>query len=324
MLPYRKTVSGPVADQLTAFAHQGLPIVFLDGTPLAERNVVDGQLPTAAPTNALTKLLTQKNVYTTPNASGAVKIPIADIQPNLQFGGESVPFIEKRIGALDIFFLRNPSSAEKLVTADFHATGSPEIWDPWTGEHHPFTRFEQHAGSLRAHLEMDPYGSALLVFNPAAKPVAPSAPSSAVAVATAQIEIGQDGWKFHGVGMGPGSQPETIDMNLPTLMDWTSIDKLKNFSGRGLYTTTFEVPAKYLAKHPRISLDLGDVKHVAEISINGKPRPVLLLRPYRTDVTALLHSGENILQVTVVNAQYNALAAQSGSKLYPRPDRHRK
>ncbi|MHB1795507.1 MAG: glycosyl hydrolase [Acidobacteriaceae bacterium] len=314
MLPYQKTVSTPVADQLTAFAHQGLPIVFLGGTPLAERNVVDGQLPVIAATNPLAKLLREKNVHATPDASGAVKILIADIQPNLQFGGESVPFIEKHIGALDIFFLRNPSSAEKLVTADFHATGSPEIWDPWTGEHHPFTRFKQNAGALRAYLEMAPYGSALLVFNPAAKPVAPSAPSSAVAVPAAQIEIGQNGWKFHGVGMGPGSQPETIDMELPELMDWTTNDKLKNFSGRGQYTTTFEIPAKYLAKHPHILLDLGDVKDVAEISINGKPGPVLLLRPYRAEVTTLLHAGENTLQVTVVNAQYNALAARGADR----------
>ncbi|MHB1674320.1 MAG: glycosylhydrolase-like jelly roll fold domain-containing protein [Acidobacteriaceae bacterium] len=103
-------------------------------------------------------------------------------------------------------------------------------------------------------------------------------------------------------------------MELPELMDWTTNDKLKNFSGRGQYTTTFEIPAKYLAKHPHILLDLGDVKDVAEISINGKPGPVLLLRPYRAEVTTLLHAGENTLQVTVVNAQYNALAARGADR----------
>ena len=142
--------------------------MFVGSTPLTEPVVTDGQLPTAAPTDSLAKLHTEKNVYTTPDASGAVKILIANIQPNLQFNGESVPFIEKRIGSLDIFFLRNPSSAAKIVTADFHAKGSPEIWDPWTGEHHPFTQFEEHAGTVRARLDMDPYGSALLVFDPAA------------------------------------------------------------------------------------------------------------------------------------------------------------
>ncbi|MGO8717652.1 MAG: glycosyl hydrolase [Acidobacteriaceae bacterium] len=310
ILPHQKTVSTPVANQLIAFAHLGLPMVFLGSTPLAERNVVDGKLPTGASLNALAKILTEKNVHATPDASGAVKILDASIQPNLHFEGASVSFIEKRIGALDVFFLRNPSSEEKLVMADFHAAGSPEIWDPWTGERHPFTQFEMHAGTLRARLDMDPYGSTLLVFNPAAKPVAPAAQPPAIRVPPIQIAIGQNGWRFHGVGIGPGSHPETIDMELPELMDWTTNDKLKNFSGRGQYTTTFVVPANFLSRHPRILLDLGDVKDVAEISLNGKLGPVLLLRPYRADITPLLHAGENTLQVTVVNTQYNALSAR--------------
>jgi hypothetical protein len=309
ILPDQKTVTTPVADQLATFAHQGLPIVFLDGTPLVEPDATGGQLPTAGPTDSLAKLLTQKNVHATPDASSAVNILIANVQPNLQFEENSVPFIEKRIGSLDVFFLRNPSSAEKVVTADFHAKGSPEIWDPWTGEHHPFTHFEHHDGSLRAHFDMDPYGSTLLVFNPAAAPVTPTVLASGPVSSTAQIDIGQNGWKFRGVGIGPGSQPETVDLDIPALMDWTNNDKLKNFSGRGKYTTAFDLPAGYLASHPHILLDLGDVKDVAEISINGKPGPVLLLRPYRADVTALLHAGENTLQVTVVNTQYNALSA---------------
>ncbi|MHB1935048.1 MAG: glycosyl hydrolase [Acidobacteriaceae bacterium] len=310
ILPNQKTVTSQVADQLTAFARQGLPIVFVGDTPLAEQNAVDGQLPSRLTTNPLAKIEMEKNIHATPDASGAVEILDTGIQPNLHFDGASVPFIEKRIGPLDCFFLRNPSSAGKLVTADFHATGSPEIWDPWTGEHHPFTQFERHSGGLRARLKMDPYGSMLLVFNPAAKPVAPSPLASATALPSAQIEIGRNGWKFHGVGIGPGSQPETVDMELPELVDWTTTDKLKNFSGRGQYTTTFDMPANFLGSHPRILLDLGAVKDVAEISINGKPGPVLLLRPYRADVTALLHAGENTLQVTVVNAQYNALSAR--------------
>jgi alpha-L-rhamnosidase len=310
VLPNQKTVTTQVSDQLTTFARRGLPIVFVGSAPLTEPVVTDGKLPTAAPTASLSKLQTEKNVYTPPDASGAVKILAANIQPNLQFDGTSVPFIEKRIGSLDIFFLRNPSSAEKLVTADFHAKGAPEIWDPWTGEHHPFTQFQRQGGTMHTRLDMDPYGSTLLVFDPAGKPVKPTAFVSNTISPTAQIAVGENGWKFHGVGIGPGSQPESVDLDLPALVDWTSIDKLKNFSGRGQYTTTFDVHANYLASHPHILLDLGDVKDVAEISINGKPGPVLLLRPYRADVTGLLHAGENTLQVTVVNTQYNALSAR--------------
>ena len=119
--------------------------------------------------------------------------------------------------------------------------------------------------------------------------------------------------------MGPGSHSETINTELPNLEDWTMNDQLKNFSGRGQYTTTFTVPANLLSSHHRILLDLGDVKDVAEISINGKAGPVLLLQPYKADVTPLLHVGENTLQITVVNTLFNALSAQGLSKNY-RPE----
>ncbi|MGH9615301.1 MAG: glycosyl hydrolase [Acidobacteriaceae bacterium] len=314
ILPNQKTVTAQVAEQIASFARQGLPIVFVGATPLAERNVIDGKLPTGPDLNPLAKILSLSNIKVTPGASGAVKILDASIQPNLHFDGPSVPFIEKRIGTLDVFFLRNPSSASAHVQVDFHASGVPEVWDPWTGEHRPFTHFEQRNGGLRAHLDMPPYGSTLLVFDPSAKPVAPSAPSPDAGVSNAQLEIGQNGWKFHGAGIGPGSQPETIDMQIPTLMDWSTNDRLKNFSGRGQYTTTFDLSADFLSSHPHILLDLGDVKDVAEISINGKSGPVLLLRPYRADVAALLHEGENTLQVTVVNTLYNALSARGPNR----------
>ena len=63
-------------------------------------------------------------------------------------------------------------------------------------------------------------------------------------------------------------------------------------------------------------LDLGAVGDVAQISINGTEGPNLLLKPYSADVTSLLHAGENTLQITVVNALFNALSANGRSANY--------
>jgi len=72
--------------------------------------------------------------------------------------------------------------------------------------------------------------------------------------------------------------------------------------------------AQWAANNHLLSHVKAHGKDVAEISINGKPGPVLLLRPYRADVTTLLHAGENTLQVTVVNTQYNALSARGADR----------
>ena len=55
---------------------------------------------------------------------------------------------------------------------------------------------------------------------------------------------------------------------------------------------------------------------MAEININGKPGPHLLLQPYKADITSLLQDGENTLQITVVNALFNALSAQGSSAVF--------
>lgn len=315
VFPQQENLSAPLAIQLHAFARQGLPIVFTGGVPKTESPAVDGRLSTTPSVNTLGSILSA-HVRVAADTQDVAKILEASVPPNLHFHGASLPFIEKRIGTLDIFFLRNPTDAPAQISIDSHATGTAEIWNPWTGTIHPIADATRTNGALRLHLALDPYASTLLVFDPSGKPQAPPVDISALAQPEHQIAIGQSGWDFHGVGIGPGSHPETIDMKMASLEDWTMNDRLKNFSGRGQYTTTFNVPESLLQRHRRIVLDLGDVGDVAQITINGTQGPNLLLKPYRADVTPLLHAGENTLQITIVNALFNALSAQGRSADY--------
>lgn len=316
VIPQQKEISTKLADQLLEFARQGLHIVFIGDAPKEEPEVVGGQLPTNSGPSLPKSLLSANGVSETSNATVAVKVLESYLKPNLHFEGESLPFIEKRIGKLDIFFLRNPDDAAKQVMIDSAATGTPEIWDPWTGTIRPLAQFERKEADIRLPLHVDPYGSVLLVFDPDGTPAGDPIDMSAPTETATQIVVGQNGWKFHGIGIGPGSQPETVDMELQNLTDWTLNDQLKNFSGRGQYTTTVEVPDNFVGPDRRIVLDLGDVGNVAEISVNDKALPALLLRPYRTDVTQLLHSGNNVLQITVVNTLFNGLSAKGDNLNY--------
>jgi hypothetical protein len=316
VLPQQESLSVELSGQLVAFARQGLPIVFMGGVPTTEPNVVDGQLSGKPGPDLLRSVLTNGRVHVASDAKGVAKILDASVAPNLHFEGPSLPFIEKRIGKLDIFFLRNPGDNAKQTIIECHAIGTPELWNPWTGDIRPLEHFERSGSTVRVPIHVDPYGSVLLLFDPDGKPTGKPVDMSAPAQPELQIALGQNGWDFHGRGIGPGSQPEVIDMKMPSLEEWTMTHQLKNFSGRGQYTTTFTVPAPLLGSHRRIVLDLGDVKDVAEININGKPGPQLLLRPYRADVTSLLQAGENTLQITVVNTLFNALSGRGRSANY--------
>jgi hypothetical protein len=313
VLPKQDNLSVPLADQLVKFAHQGLPIVFMGDVPKTQASVVDGEFPSQPGPDTLRNILTASHVHLASDAPGVRKVLQSSVAPNLRFKGAPLPFIEKRIGKLDAFFLRNPDDEARQTTIEAHALGTPEIWNPWTGEIHPLANFQRTGSTVRIPMDVDPYGSVLLLFDPDGKPTSKPMAMSAPALPKLQIAVGQNGWEFHGVGIGPASHPEVIDMKMPSLEDWTMTDGLRNFSGRGQYTTTFTVPDALVDGHSHIILDLGDVKDVAQISINGKPGPELLLQPYRADVTSLLHAGENTLQITVTNDLFNALSANGPS-----------
>ncbi len=313
---HSETISPALASQILAFARQGLPIIFTGAVPRTNSPIVDGHLTTRPGPDILRAILNSGNARLASNPSGVVPLLTPAVAPGLRFHGASLPFIEKRIGAVDIFFLRNPRDTPARIDADFRAAGTPQLWDPWTGAIHPIVDAAHTAGSHLLHLVLDPYGSALIVFGSSAKPTASPIDLASLTQPEQQIPIGAAGWTFHGVGIGPGSHNETIDLKLSSLEDWTMNDRLRHFSGRGQYTTTFNVPASLLASHRRIVLDLGAVGNVAQITLNNRPGPTLLLCPYRTDVTSLIHPGENSLQVTVTNALFNALSANGRSANY--------
>lgn len=60
---------------------------------------------------------------------------------------------------------------------------------------------------------------------------------------------------------------------------------------------TLDVPATEIGK--RLILDLGNVRDVAEVMVNGKHAATLLLRPYQADISSFVQAGENSLEIAV-------------------------
>jgi hypothetical protein len=82
---------------------------------------------------------------------------------------------------------------------------------------------------------------------------------------------------------------------------------VKYFSGTGTYTKTVEVPGAWLKSRAHLWIDLGDVKNLAEITVNGKPLGIVWHEPYRVDATAALKPGANQISIGVTNAWVNRL-----------------
>jgi hypothetical protein len=89
---------------------------------------------------------------------------------------------------------------------------------------------------------------------------------------------------------------------------------VKYFSGTATYSKTVHAPASWFHAGQHIWIDLGTVRDIADVRINGKSAGLVWAPPYRMDITQLLHQGANKLEIAVTNEWTNR---QIGDRLLP-------
>jgi len=98
-------------------------------------------------------------------------------------------------------------------------------------------------------------------------------------------------------------------VSLPKLISWTAHadSGVKYFSGTATYVKEVEIPAGMLGDGHSLWLDLGTVKNLAEVSVNGKPLGILWKPPFRVDITGAAKPGKNKLEIKITNLWPNRL-----------------
>jgi hypothetical protein len=95
--------------------------------------------------------------------------------------------------------------------------------------------------------------------------------------------------------------PERV--TLDHLVSWSqhSDAGVRYFSGTATYRKTFDLPEALRGSGQHLTLDLGDVKNLAEVRLNGKDLGVFWAVPFRVDVTDAIKATGNSLEIEVVN-----------------------
>jgi len=106
---------------------------------------------------------------------------------------------------------------------------------------------------------------------------------------------------------------------LEKLISWSKHpdDGVKYFSGSATYLKTFSFtsdPETGNKLKKRLYLDLGRVAVMAEVKLNGKDLGILWKPSYRVDITDAVKTGDNILEIRVVNLMINRMI---GDELLP-------
>ena len=100
------------------------------------------------------------------------------------------------------------------------------------------------------------------------------------------------------------------EVEFPKLISWTDSAKtgVKYFSGTATYHNKFIVQKDWFKQNARVMLDLGAVREIAEVTINGKPVGGILWKPpFVINVTDALKPGVNELSVQVTNLWPNRM-----------------
>ena len=315
VLPPLGTIDAVLAEKLQNFATAGLPILFAGKIPLYADGLLENARKTQRVQAAMRGIRSFRNVYFSDDTEAVVSMLRKAVLPNVRFHSKALPFIQKRIGSMNAFFLRNDSDTTRHVDAEFEADGQPELWNPWTGKTATIVSHRRRGNWVEVELDLQPLSSALIVFDPVG-----TAPSAMIAPAARDLkrteEIGTGGWKLVATGLLPSGKTGVIRRDLPRLIDWSLDSELRGLSGRGIYSTAFTASADV---GKRLILDLGNVKYVAEIAVNGKRVATLLLRPYQTDITDFVQPGENVLEITVTNALFNSMVLREPRPFRPGP-----
>jgi hypothetical protein len=231
------------------------------------------------------------------------------VPPDFESPAEAgLDYIHRRAGESDLYFVSNPRPQPVAADCTFRVAGRrPELWDPVTGATGPAAAFRQAGGRTTLPLELAPCGSVFVVFRaPIPTDEAGTSPRNAPVLVPRGGLGGPWTVSFDPRWGGP-AQPVAFDK----LEDWTKRpeDGIRFYSGTATYRKMFEwtPPAQAAGGRSALFLDLGVVKEMAEVRLNGKTLGVVWCPPWRVDVSEAVKPGANDLEIDVVNLWPNRL-----------------
>ncbi len=220
-------------------------------------------------------------------------------------------FLHRKLDDADIYFVDNRNDRAERVDATFRVEGKrPELWDAATGESKPVS-FKIADGRTTVPLLLDPDGSVFVVFRDVAKVASAELPEGKEAEVPGLDDALNTDWS---VSFQPNrGAPEMVAFDRLTSWSDNSIDGVKYFSGTATYSKTVQIPDNALTPGAHTWLDLGEVREVAEVAVNGKYLGIQWKTPFKVDVTRALKPGSNQIVIEVTNLWVNRLIGDQQS-----------
>lgn len=217
------------------------------------------------------------------------------------YDSEKISWIHRRDGEIDIYFIVNRSNAPMNLAGRFRITGNdPEIWRSNKGSSEP-AAYTMDSSFTIVQIPLMQQEAVFLVFGRKSTQPSRIVPPKQIT----QVSELPGEWELY-FPKGYGA-PDSV--RLSQLISWTNHpnEGIKYFSGTGSYRKSFEVKKEWLKAGHSLLLNLGAVKDMAEIIINGKKVDFLWTYPFEADITRAVKPGSNTLEINVTNQWTNRL-----------------
>lgn len=202
------------------------------------------------------------------------------VKPDLEIRGASskdtFDWIHRRSDAAEIYFIANNSEDPAEIECTFRVSrNSPQIWNAVTGQAASPSGVHQNGGRTVMPMKFAPKESFFVIFPSAGKNATSQKLPRAFPELT-PVSTLDGSWDVHFDPAWGGPSSIVFDH----LQDWTknSDDGIRYYSGQATYqkTFTFTPPSS-----GRCYLDLGEVKNVAQVFLNGANLGVVWTAPWR-------------------------------------------
>ncbi len=247
------------------------------------------------------------------------------VLPDFQAPSGKIRYTHRTMEDCEIYFAANRSEEKVADICSFRVTGMlPELWNPMTGDVRPLPQFSEKGGLTQIPLVWERFESYFILF----RKETPSRKIEGLNFQDLERVVAIEGpWN---VSFDPDwGGPDSVVFE--ELTDWTqhSNPGIKYYSGTAVYKQTFDLPEGVLSEiifdnlqkraerineqqlklsdEKRYYLDLGALKNMARVHLNGKKMGTLWTTPWRLDITDALKSKGNILEIEVVNLWPNRL-----------------
>lgn len=183
----------------------------------------------------------------------------------------------------DMYFFFNESDRTESRIASLVGHGQAQSWDMATGTIHPMAETSADGNMVRVSLTLGSYEAKVVVLGPMPKGVAAAEPSFVSGDTLTELD---GDW--------------TLDLNgkqfTTPLKSWEELGT-PAFAGTATYRKQFTAPSIPAKKH--IYLEISDAHDYARVLLNGKELGARAWQPYRWEMTGVLKSGVNSLEIEV-------------------------